>query len=229
MSEIFCCDCLEGMAALADDAIDVSFTSPPYNRIRNDVYDHYDDTKSDYYDFLVQVTDEMIRVTKKDVIVNLQMTYFNKEDICNYIGNYSKQMKGIVIWQKTNPQPNTNKRDDSYSITNSWEYFFVLGKDNTDFRANHRIKNIISTSVNDMHFASHHAVMKKEVCEFFIENFTKEGDVVLDPFMGCGTTAVCCMERGRKFIGFEIIQEYCDIAYKRIQQAKELGEQITLF
>ena len=53
-----------------------------------------------------------------------------------------------------------------------------------------------------------------------------EGDIVLDPFMGSGTTAVACIKLKRNFIGFEISKEYCDIANKRIAdaQAQKLGD-----
>lgn len=54
----------------------------------------------------------------------------------------------------------------------------------------------------------------------------KEGDVVLDPFCGSGTTAKMAMLTGRKFIGFEISAEYCDIAEKRIAS---VGKDIPLF
>ena len=50
-----------------------------------------------------------------------------------------------------------------------------------------------------------------------IANSSKPGDIILDPFMGSGTTAVACMELGRKYIGFEINQAYFDVAQKRIQ------------
>jgi len=56
---------------------------------------------------------------------------------------------------------------------------------------------------------------------------TNEGDVVLDPFMGSGTTGVACVETGRRFIGFEISPEYFKIAEKRINEAtkqKRLGD-----
>lgn len=53
-----------------------------------------------------------------------------------------------------------------------------------------------------------------------------EGDVVLDPFCGSGTTAKMAMLTGRKFIGFEISAEYCDIAEKRIAS---VGKDIPLF
>ena len=51
---------------------------------------------------------------------------------------------------------------------------------------------------------------------FFIKNFTKENDIILDPFMGTGTTAISCKKYNRNYIGFEIEKKYCDIIDKRI-------------
>jgi DNA modification methylase len=52
-----------------------------------------------------------------------------------------------------------------------------------------------------------------------IERVSNEGDLILDPFMGSGTTGVACIETGRRFIGIEREAEYCEIAEKRIAQA----------
>ncbi|MEJ5306749.1 MAG: site-specific DNA-methyltransferase [candidate division WOR-3 bacterium] len=54
-----------------------------------------------------------------------------------------------------------------------------------------------------------------------IQCFCPEGGIVLDPFIGSGTTAIAALKLSRKFIGFEISKEYCDLAYKRIE--KEMG------
>lgn len=59
-----------------------------------------------------------------------------------------------------------------------------------------------------------------ELMQILVENSSKENDVVLDPFMGSGTTAKMALETNRNFIGFEISKEYCDIANKRIEQVK---------
>jgi DNA modification methylase len=61
---------------------------------------------------------------------------------------------------------------------------------------------------------------------FFIKAFTDEGDLVYDPFLGSGTTAEVCLKMGRNFIGSEILQEYVDIAEKRIEPYLK---QINLF
>ena len=59
-----------------------------------------------------------------------------------------------------------------------------------------------------------------------IENFTKEKDLILDPFMGSGTTIEACLKTNRNYIGFDINKEYCQIAEQRI---KPLLIQKTLF
>lgn len=68
-------DCLKGLKEIKDKQFDVAITSPPYNRVRNDKYAHYDDVKNNYYKMIVDVTNELLRVCKKDVIVNIQATY----------------------------------------------------------------------------------------------------------------------------------------------------------
>lgn len=218
INKIYNVDCIDAIKTMQTKSVDVSFTSPPYNRIRNDTYKFYEDTKEHYYEFIVKITDELLRVSRNQVIVNIQANHFNKKDVWKYIGNYAENLKGIIVWEKTNPQPATNFRDDEYSITNAYEFFFVLGENAEEFRANTKIKNIISTTVNNEHFEGHGAVMKKSVADWFINNFTKSGDVVLDPFMGCGTTALSCYHLGRNYIGFEIVKEYCEIAENRLSQ-----------
>ncbi len=220
-NKIYCGDCLELIKNLQDDSVDVSFTSPPYNRIRNDTYKLYNDTLSDYLKMISDITNEMLRVTKRDVIVNIQMNLFNKKDLCRYIGEFADFIKGIVVWIKNNPQPATNFKNDTYSITNAYEFCFVFSKAKgfgEEFRANNKIQNVVFSNVNSEHFEGHGAVMNKRVCEWFIENFTVVGELVLDPFMGMGTTGLVCAEKKRDYIGFELIPEYCERAQRRIEQ-----------
>jgi DNA modification methylase len=52
--------------------------------------------------------------------------------------------------------------------------------------------------------------------------FTKENDLILDPFIGSGSTAIACLQLNRKFIGFEIEEKYCKIALERVKRALRL-------
>lgn len=211
---IKCGDCLELMKEIPDKGVDVVFTSPPYNRKRNDKYSFYDDTKADYFAFLCDVTDEMLRITRRYVIVNVQKNYYQKHDVFKFIGKYSEKIVEIIIWEKSNPLPASGK-----NITNAYELFIVFGdkplKSNTTYT-----KNVITTSVNSNMPKEHRAVMKKEVSDWFIEKFTCEGDVVLDPFLGVGTTAMSCIEQGRQYIGFEICQQYYEMAKQNISNTQ---------
>jgi len=66
-------------------------------------------------------------------------------------------------------------------------------------------------------FNFHTTVKPLLLCQYLIELSTIEGAVVLDPFLGSGTTAVACKQLGRNFIGIEINSEYCEIAKKRLK------------
>ena len=63
---------------------------------------------------------------------------------------------------------------------------------------------------------NHSAAFPRELSMWFIHLFTKEGDIVLDPFIGSGTTAIACLLTNRHFIGVEVRQEYCEIAREAI-------------
>jgi len=64
--------------------------------------------------------------------------------------------------------------------------------------------------------------MKQEVADWFIEKFTKEGDTVLDPFAGTGTTGVACRNLNRNFILIEQDESYCKLAEERINKLTQL-------
>lgn len=63
---------------------------------------------------------------------------------------------------------------------------------------------------------SHSAAFPVDLPGWFIKLFTEENDLVLDPFLGSGTTAVAAKELGRAYLGIDIVEEYCDIARERL-------------
>ena len=151
-----------------DKKIDTVFTSPPYNRKRNDKYKNYDDTLDDYYGFLVNITEKLFNIINKYIIINVQTNYYNKQDVYRYIGKYYNKIQQIIIWEKSNPLPASGN-----NITNAYEYFIVLGniplKSNTTYTKNH-----ITTSVNSETTTKiHKAVMKQDVSDWFIESCMK--------------------------------------------------------
>jgi site-specific DNA-methyltransferase (adenine-specific) len=63
-----------------------------------------------------------------------------------------------------------------------------------------------------------------KLLEYLVLTYTNKNNIVLDPFMGSGTTGVACVELGRRFIGIEINEKYFDIACKRIEEASKYGD-----
>lgn len=203
-------DCLVTMSKMSDRSVDLVFTSPPYNRERNDVYSHYNDTIKDYLSFLIAFTDECLRVSPT-AIINIQSNYYNKIEVNKYIGHYADKINQTFVWTKENPMPAQGKH-----ITNSFEYLFMMGE--PLLSNNNYTKNHLHTAVNPDTNKSHGAIMNIRVAYFFIDNFTKPGQVIYDPFMGSGTTARACKDLGRSYIGSEISKEYCDLIKQKLSQ-----------
>ena len=213
--QLFKTDCFRILDKFKDKGVDYVLTSPPYNRKRNDKYTEYNDNIDDYFSFLVNITDLLLQKTKKYVFMNLQATYYNRKDVYKYIGHYADKIQNIIVWEKTNPTPAAGN-----SITNAYEYIIVLGdsplKSNTTYTKNHITTNVCKNEYCKVH----KAVMNQEISDWIIEKFTQEGELILDPFMGTGTTGVSCKKYNREFIGIEKLQEYFNIAYNRLEKEK---------
>mgnify|MGYP003116851032 FL=1 len=195
-------DCLQYMQTMQKNSVDFTLTSPPYNRKRNDKYDLYDDQIKDYYKFNVEVIDNLLRITKDYIFYNIQTNFYNKSDVYKLIGNYSNQIKEIIVWEKSNPLPASGK-----SITNAVEYFLVLS-DKSLKSSKTYTKNIIKSSVNSKMPKFHKAVMKQEIADYIIKTFAENSTTIFDPFMGLGTTGIAAAKENKEFIGLEIVNEY---------------------
>lgn len=209
-------DCLEIMKSMNNDCVDVSFTSPPYNSIRHKKYKNYTDDLDDYFGFLCNFTDELLRVTKKTIIVNIQANYYNKQDVYKYFGKYNKEISRIVIWNKSNPTPSMAHR-----LTNSYEYFIIFSKEQSVYINSVSMRDVINYPINSEKIKGHKAVMNSNVADLFIKEFSNKDDIVLDCFMGSGTTALSCKKYGRNFIGIEIDEDYINLAKNRIEDLKK--------
>lgn len=77
--------------------------------------------------------------------------------------------------------------------------------------------NIFEYSIGGQ-VVGHPATFPEKLAQDHILSWSNEGDIVLDPFMGSGTTAKMALLNNRKYIGFEISKEYCDLANKRLSK-----------
>lgn len=130
-------------------------------------------------------------------------------------------LRNNIIWEKPNPVPSYSP-DRRYPVyehifhfVKSRKYFFDL--DIAKKLNNHR--DIYRNGIEP--FKEHQASFPVSLIKPLILTTSNENDIVFDPFIGSGTTAVAAIETKRRFIGFEINEEFCQIANKRIKEAEE--------
>ena len=155
------------------------------------------------------------------------------------------KLHDTIIWYRYNQQPaNTNRQ-----LTNQCEYVFMLRHTSANIdlhkkEAYEKNPHIFETrnlgNVWKIPFNSGkkcvsgfgrketkskfgHSGFPLELPETCILLSSNEGDIVLDMFMGSGTTAVACVKNNRKFIGFELSKEYCEISKERISELMKGG------
>jgi site-specific DNA-methyltransferase (adenine-specific)/modification methylase len=224
------------MKTLPDDSIDLTITSPPYNmrtRVRNGKYttreksehfskkyEHFDDALpiNEFYEFHSKVLNELLRVSKI-VCYNFQIVTGSKEAFFKMIGDFNKQIKDIIIWDKNTGQPAMHS-----NILNSC-YEFILIMENDSIAGRHitnakfkrgEMNNILRVKRGKKVHGSHGAVFPEDLVKELILAFSNEYHTILDPFMGTGTTGVVAKQLNRKFIGIELTKEYLNIATARI-------------
>lgn len=139
------------------------------------------------------------------------------------------EQKGLstttLIWQKTNPIPSCRN-----SYISDVEYIvYVHGKGatfNNDTPLEYKYKVYTTPICPD---GKLHPTQKSVThIRRFLLLHSKENDVILDPFIGSGTTAVACVKERRNFIGFEKLKEYCDIANRRVKEEMKQGKLFDL-
>jgi len=226
--------CVDGLKKMENDSVDLIFTDPPYfqyraknvSRLKNhkDVVTEFEfdgyKTEEEYLTFLEDVLKECFRIAKPGAAGYI----WCGDDFVSYINRIVEkvgfQFRKVIHWHKTNPFPAIYTRK---MFANSMELLVHFSK-GTPKTWNHK-------HVNEMHnFIEAPICMGKErtahktqkplkVCIPFLEISSNPGDLVLDPFMGSGSTAVAAKMLGRNFIGFETNAEYCRIAEKRLRIA----------
>lgn len=220
-------DCLQGLRLIPDKSIDLIVTDPPYQidgiheykgndlgkRLINYQGKLMDDNLVSGFD--TAILDEMYRVMKVPNIyiwcniaqVPMYIKYFVIEKACKM---------DILIWHKTNPMPCCNNKwltDKEYCL-----YFRKGGYCNPSGYAEAKTVWHLPTNVKDKKLYGHPTIKPLPIIENIIRNSSKEGDVVLDAFMGSGTTAVACIKNNRKYLGFENNEVYYEVAQNRIKE-----------
>lgn len=209
---------------LTNESIDCIITSPPYynssHKYQRGNGFHYTADVGEPLYVIQDVFKKLKSKLKEDGIICLNLGFSYGEtgvmrpfDIVNRL----REKEGffindVIIWHKKNPIPMQNR------LTNAIEYIFVLSKHPIGkYFTKKYTHNVWNFSV-DSGGKGHSAVFPIDLPMNCLEHFTKEGDVVLDCFMGSGTTAEACMKMGRKFLGFEINEDYVNLSNKRVEK-----------
>ena len=230
-------DALEKLKEMLSESVDIIITSPPYNKghwSRNRNVNNGFKTKSrriEYGEFEDNLKPEDYEKQQREVITECLRIlkphgslFYNHIDILSEHQTihpkfvYDFPLKQIIIWNRKN----TPKLDKSYFFPIT-EYIFWIQKTKTSRTFFNRKEAIMNKSIWDLSPDTKNkfpAPFPVELPFNCIKACCPEGGIVLDPYMGSGTTGIASKRLGMNFIGIDINKEYCEKAKERINASK---------
>jgi DNA modification methylase len=228
-------DCREVMPTLGE--VDSVITSPPYNlntrvnrqrkyisrQVTDEFSTKYRGAYSDnmhpdeYLEFTSLVLTQCLRLAPF-VFWNVQLATGNKPALCALLGRFAGQVKEIAIWDKGHAQPAMKDR----TFNSAFEFMLILSRQDPETRQFPSADFPRGTFDNLWRVSpergpvGHGATFPLALVEKCLR--VHPARCVLDPFMGSGTTLVAAKLEGRKAIGIELEEKYCEIAAKRLAQ-----------
>jgi site-specific DNA-methyltransferase (adenine-specific)/modification methylase len=225
-------DCLEYLKQIPNNSVDLVVTDPPYNvsQMNNLKWEGRTIIKN-FGDWDFNFNPEpILRELRRVLKPNGQIYIFcGTKQIAQYMPILIKEwfFRNLLVWYKTNPPPRLSKTN--YLFANEYILYAIKEKCNLknctfNFSFQSTMHNTFITSIlqgkerlKDENRRAIHPTQKPLcILKKLIEVSSKEGDIVLDPFMGIGSTAVACKELKRHFLGCEINQKYIECANKRL-------------
>ena len=208
LNKIICGDCLEILKELPDNSVDLVLTDPPYGIN----YDNKDLNRQSPENF-GKIENDNGEIDYLNLITEFQR--ISKMVIVFGAINFMQDLpyKGIwICWDKR------TKIEADKVFGSPFELAWcnkISGYDKI-YRIMHG--GVINADRKELKKRVHPTQKPVELMKRIIEDFSKEDDIVLDPFLGSGTTAVACKQLKRNYIGIELSEEYCFIAKKRLEQ-----------
>lgn len=240
MTDLRLGNCLEIVKELGPDNIDLILTDPPYNlglfmknretnlgALRENHFSasKWDDLGQDEWEIKMnEFFKESARILKKRGSLLMFMSLMKIETIVKIAEKNGFYYKTTGIWHKTNPLPR-NRDLHFVNSTESWLYFIHGGKTGTFNNQGKLIHDFYESSViglKEKRYGKHPTQKPVKLMEHFVKLLSNVGDMILDPFMGSGSTGVACKLLGRNFIGCELDSSYFEIAKKRIEGTQEM-------
>ena len=224
-------DCLEVMEGLISLEVkfDAIITDPPYNISRDNNFHTMGRAGIDFGEWdknfdltsWIKSCDPLLKKGGNIVIFN---DWKNMSHIVDALEKNGFEIKDLIRWEKTNPMPRNRDR----RFITDYEFAVWAVKKGGKWTFNRlsdtyeRPKIVCGlTSKREKLNGGHPTQKPIEVMEWLIDRLTDEDDLVLDPFMGSGSTGVACLNTNRSFIGIELDENYFNIAKKRIEDVEK--------
>jgi adenine-specific DNA-methyltransferase len=199
-------DCRDVLPLIPDKAIDLVLTDPPYNaknigpnqRVYSEGIMQLSD--EDYQDFCLEWFQPCYRISDRLVFTS------GIANVCYYPQPY-----WIICWHK--PAAVSFNRMGGF---NAWEPIMVYGKSVKQIPQDYWLHNTTNTTKGAE--AEHPCPKPLGLWSKIVDRFSREGELILDPMAGSGTTAIAARNHGRKSISIEIVLKYAKIAEQRLAQ-----------
>lgn len=227
LNKIYNKDCLEGLRKLPNKSVDLIITSPPYNignmksnHIKYGTYSGNNMKESEYQQWQIDILKECFRVLKDEG----SMFYNHKVRIKQGKGTHPLEwllktdfiLKQEIVWN----QGKSANCDKIRFFPFSERIYWITKTPKTKLYNKNNLSDVWTiVPTHKRKETGHIAVMPEKVVDNILESI--EGEIVLDPFIGSGTTAISCIKNSRKYIGFELDKDYCDLANEKIEEYKE--------
>jgi len=208
-------DCLEVMCDIPDKSIDLVLTDPPYGIGESGSKNHsrgclasttkFKELNWDNEIPSKEVFDEMMRVSKHQIIFG-----------GNYFLEYLYNTSCFIVWDKD------NGKTDFADCELAWTSFKTATR-----KFKWKWQGMLQENMGERKEKRIHPTQKPlQLFKWILNNYTEEGQTILDPFAGSGTTAIACHDLKRNFICIEKELEYVAISQKRLDEARM---QLSLF
>ncbi len=207
-------NCLDGMQAIASKSVKLIIADPPYFQGLT-----HNGKKAVFEDLNISTPffRELFKEFKRILTDDGEVFFFC--DFRGYAYYYPiaqeyLNVRNMIVWDKISGAGNL------YAFTHEL-IIYASEKSNVRKKGQNiwRIKAFCSGAKSIEGKKLHPTQKVQEIISKMIIDCSKEGDLVVDPFSGSGTTAVCCKKLNRNFIGFEIVEKYYNIAQKRLKAA----------
>ena len=227
-------DCIEGMKEIEDNSIDCIITSPPYNKkgllgkvkrgnqiwskFQIDYSSYGDDMPEiEYQQWMIEFLNECHRIIKPDGSIFFNHKPRRHNNRCylptDFISHSNVELYQLIIWDRRN---SPNIRNDLLVPCTEHVYWFCKNKPKVFRDAVDSLYRSEVWTISPEKQKDHPAPFPEQLVENCMLLTTKEGDTVLDPFMGSGTTAVVAKKMNRNCIGFEIDKNYIKIVEEKL-------------